>query len=117
MFLNASGVNFRLTPAIERHVEQRVGGAVSSAAGSVQDVSVRLRDTNGPRGGVDKACRIVAWLRNRVTVVVEAVHGDLYAAIDAASAKLKEAVRRRTKRQRTLHREYAARHQHGRAAR
>jgi putative sigma-54 modulation protein len=117
MHLNACGVNFRLTPAIERHVEERVGLAIFKGARSVQDVSVRLRDTNGPRGGVDKACRIVAWLRNRVTVVVEAVHGDLYAAIDAAAAKLKEAVCRRTRRQRTLHREYAARHLHGHGAR
>ena len=114
MQLNACGINLRLTPAIERHVKDRVGGAISKAEKSIRDVSVRLRDTNGPKGGVDKACRIVAWLRNRVTVVVEAVHGNLYAAIDAAAMKLRESVRRRTRRQRTLHREYAARHLHGR---
>jgi ribosomal subunit interface protein len=111
MQLNACGIHFRLTPAIERHVRERVNIAIHASEGSISDVSVRLRDTNGPRGGVDKACRIVAWLRHRATVVVEAVHGDLYAAIDAAAAKLKEAVRRRTKRRRTLHREFAARHQ------
>ena len=51
---------------------------------------VRLWDINGTRGGVDKACRVVVWLRGRGTIVVEAVDRDLYAAIDAAAAKLRE---------------------------
>lgn len=109
MQLNACGIGFTLTPAIEQHIEGRVKLAVSHATGSIRDLAVRVRDTNGTRGGVDKACRIVAWLRNRATVVVEAVSSDLYAAVDAAATKLKEAIRRRTRRGRTLRREYANR--------
>jgi ribosome-associated translation inhibitor RaiA len=48
-------------------------------------------------------------VRGRGTVVVEAVDRDLYAAIDAAAAKLGQALRRRLRRRRTLRREYARR--------
>jgi ribosome-associated translation inhibitor RaiA len=68
---------------------------------------VRLRDVNGPRGGVDMGCRVVVWLRGRKAVIVDAVDRDLYAAVDLAAAKLREAVRRRLKRRRTLGRQYA----------
>jgi putative sigma-54 modulation protein len=109
MNMNASALDFSLTPAIERHIENRVALALQHAARSINSVAVRLHDINGTRGGVDKSCRIVALLRDRATVVVEAVDRDLYAAVDAAATKLKEAVRRRTRRRRTLRREHVLR--------
>lgn len=109
MQTQAHAFQFSLTPAMDRHVRDRVAAAVGHAARSVRDVAVRLGDTNGPRGGVDKVCRIVAALRDRATVVVHAVDRDLYAAIDAAAAKLREAVRRQTRRRRTLRRARAIR--------
>ena len=113
MQLNVCGIDSTLTPAIEQHIKDRVKLAVSHAPGSINDVVVRVRDINGTRGGVDKACSIVAWLRNRAAVVVEAVSSDLYAAVDAAAMKLKQALSRRTRRARTLRREYANRMRNG----
>ncbi len=109
MQIDACGLNFNLTTAIERHIEGRVKLAVGRASRSIRGVMVRLRDINGKRGGEDKSCRMVAWLHGRGTVVVEAVSRDLYAAVDAAAMKLKEAVRRQLRRRRTLRREYAQR--------
>lgn len=109
MLINLSALKFRVTAAIERHVNRRLKGAVGRAAGSVTRTIVRLWDINGTRGGVDKACRVVVWLRGRGTIVVEAVDRDLYAAIDAAAAKLRGAVSRHRKRRRTLRREHAQR--------
>ena len=109
MQMDACGLNFRMSDGIERHIRRRVTGAIGRAPRSIEGVMVRLRDINGTRGGVDKACRIVVWLRSRGTVVVEAVDRNLHTAIDAAAMKLKEAVRRQLKRRRTLRREYAQR--------
>src|SRR3954470_23274668 len=107
MRLDIVGRSFALTDAIVGHVTGRVRAAFGAAAGQVGVVSVRLSDINGARGGVDKRCRLVVGLRNLRTVVVEAVHADLYAAVDEAAGRAKEAVRRHVKRRRTLGREYA----------
>lgn len=109
MQIDVCGLSFKLTGAIEHHVEGRVKLALGPASESVNGVMVRLRDTNGARGGVDKGCRVVVWLRGRGAVVVDTVAPDLYAAVDAAAAKLREAVRRQLRRRRTLRREYANR--------
>jgi ribosome-associated translation inhibitor RaiA len=114
--MDIHGINFLLTPPLLRHVKRRVKLALAPARPSVTGVRVRLRDLNGPRGGVDKRCRIVTRLRGRGSVVVDAVDRDLYAAVDAAAAKVREAVRRRRKRRRTLRREYAARRPQRQAA-
>ncbi len=107
--MDVSALNFKATAAIERHVNNRVRAAVGRASDSVTGTMVRLRDVNGTRGGVDKACRVVVWVRGRGTVVVEAMDRDLYAAIDAAAAKLGQALWRHLRRRRTLRREHARR--------
>ena len=100
---------FKLTVALEHHVTRRVEHAIGTASPSVRGVMVRMVDVNGQRGGVDKTCRIVAWLRRGGAVIVEAVDRDLYTAIDAASVKLRVALGRRLNRRRTLRREYGNR--------
>jgi ribosome-associated translation inhibitor RaiA len=109
MQMDIVGTNLKLTAAIERHVAGRIQIAIGRASRSIDGAMARLRDVNGTRGGVDMACRIVVWLRKGGTVVVEAVDRDLYAAVDAAGFKMKEAVRRQLKRRRTLQREHASR--------
>jgi ribosome-associated translation inhibitor RaiA len=107
--MDIAGLNFKLTRPLFRHVVRRVRRGLAPAAARVSGVMVRLRDVNGPRGGVDMGCRIAVWLRGRGTVVVDAVERDLYAAVDSAAAKLRESVRRRLKPSRTHRREYANR--------
>jgi ribosome-associated translation inhibitor RaiA len=109
-------LNFELTRPLIRHTVRRVRRAIAPAGKKAAGVMVRLRDVNGPRGGVDMGCRIVVWLRGRGAVIVDAVDGNLYTAVDLAAAKLKEAVRRRLKRRRTLGREFAHRRLRRRAA-
>jgi len=112
MKMDIHATNFAMTPPLLRHVRSRVTDALAPARASVAGVMVRLRDLNGPKGGVDKRCRIAVWPSRRgsaAAAVVNAVDRDLYTAVDAAAAKVREAVRRRRKRRRTLRREYAAR--------
>ena len=112
--MNLYARDFRLTDAIELRVRHGVGAALGRLRDSVTAAVVRLRDVNGPRGGVDKACRIVVRVRGRGASVAEAVDRDLYAAIDAAAAKLGRSMRRRARRWRTLRREHAMRREHRR---
>ncbi len=58
-------------------------------------IVVRLVDLNGPKGGVDKRCRIAAELSARVPgVLVEATDADAYVAVSQAAARLDERVTR-----------------------
>jgi len=99
------GLGFGLTEAIVRHTEARVRAAMGAVADRVDTVTVRLSDVNGPgHGGVDKQCRVVAWLRRSREVVAAAVERDLYAAIALAAGRAGLAVRRRVERRRSRRR-------------
>lgn len=54
-----------------------------------------LQDTNGPKGGVDKHCRLEARPRGSEPVVVEHQDEDLYACVTRAAGKLEKALARR----------------------
>lgn len=109
MRVSICGLRFRLTDAIVRHAEDCIEAALGSASGRIDQVTVRLDDLNGPRGGRDKRCRIVLWLRRTGVIVAQAVHKDLYAAVEQAAAKAKDMVCRHRTRRRTLHRTYVVR--------
>jgi putative sigma-54 modulation protein len=109
MRLNQFAQGFALTNAIATHVEDRVQLALATASGEIRTVAVRMTDINGAKGGQDKRCRVVVALRKLGTVVVQAVHADLYAAIDKAVSAAREAVARHLKRRRTLQREHGPR--------
>jgi ribosome-associated translation inhibitor RaiA len=48
---------------------------------------VLLTDVNGPRGGVDKQCRVELKTANAGTVVVTAMARDWHAALDTALSR------------------------------
>jgi hypothetical protein len=58
---------------------------------------VRLGDLNGPKGGKDKFCRIVAQVGHG-TVVVEDVDSNLYSAISRATHRFAMATSRQLRR-------------------
>lgn len=75
-------VNLRLVCALGRMVRQ------------VDRVVVYLSDENGPRGGVDKVCRLLVVRPDGRDVVVEDRAADLPAAVSRAADRAGEVVRR-----------------------
>ncbi|HET6655708.1 MAG TPA: HPF/RaiA family ribosome-associated protein [Gammaproteobacteria bacterium] len=67
----------------------------------VERTSVRIEDINGPRGGVDKRCRIKVVLSGFPSVVVEEQHYSPKAAIDGALDRAERTVWRTVQRGRT----------------
>jgi hypothetical protein len=63
-------------------------------------VSVRVEDVNGPRGGVDHACRVKVVLSELPSVTYAVQDGSLAAAIDRALSGSERAVRRAVRRKR-----------------
>jgi ribosome-associated translation inhibitor RaiA len=78
--------------ALWEHADLRVRIAVSRFVDRIERITVRLKDTNGHRGGVDKCCSIEVLQARGEPVVVEATDADAYVAIDLATTKLKRAI-------------------------
>lgn len=81
-------------------IRRRLGEKLGRYARSVERVSVRLRDINGPRGGVDVRIRIKVVLSGQPSVVVERQDAALRPALTAALAGAERAVRRTLQRRR-----------------
>jgi putative sigma-54 modulation protein len=94
MFIEIRALGFNLTDAIRTHVESRIESALGPFARWVLTVTARLEDINGHHGGVDKRCSLVVAIRRRGTVVANAVHEDLYLAVDEAAGRIRRSVQR-----------------------
>ncbi len=83
----------------------RVERALASVREHVRKVMVYLTDLNGPRGGVDKLCRVAVTLDTGRPVVVvtsgESVSGVVDGAADKAGDVVHQEVHRRCDRRRT----------------
>lgn len=65
-------------------VERRVRSAMRRRAGVLPQVTVRLEDLNGPRGGPDKECRISLRTDGHGTLVARALATTWRRAVHAA---------------------------------
>jgi putative sigma-54 modulation protein len=80
--------------AFAAYARSRVRIALARFHPEVREVEVVVSDVNGPRGGADLRCRIVARVRRAASLVAEALAGDAYAALDVAVGRLERATGR-----------------------
>jgi putative sigma-54 modulation protein len=96
--------NISISEALNSYTKRRLRCVAGKAFKAFSDVEVRLTDVNGPRGGLDKECRIRVALHRAGVVFVRATGQDAYATIDKAASRLKLAVARRIGRTRSIRR-------------
>jgi hypothetical protein len=89
-------LNQNTRTSIRRKLDTKFG----KFARSIERMSVRLKDVNGPRGGVDHVCRIKVVLRNLPSVVYEKQDVSLDTAVGGALAGAERAVRQTLQRAR-----------------
>ena len=85
MQLRITSTHGSLTKSLRSVVERRLRFAVTRFTPTISDVSVALSDESGPKGAPAKKCRIVARLRPKGHVLVEAVGETFEAAVGLAS--------------------------------
>ena len=86
-----------LRALIERHLRFAFG----RLAPAIRDVTVKLADTNGPRGGADKLCLVsVRLVAGGPGIVVTDVDASLPTAVARAADRSSRAVTRALARQR-----------------
>jgi putative sigma-54 modulation protein len=92
---------FSLTPALQAYVERRLAFALDRHLERIARVRVTLIDVNGPKGGVDKSCRIDVSLRGGRAARAAVVELDAYTAIDRAAHRVARIVAHEVARERT----------------
>lgn len=100
MQLDIQALYFDMTPGIRAAITRAAAQHLDRFGDSVRKLTVRVYDTNGTRGGVDKGCRIHSDLGRARALVVEAVDADLHTAIHRAFEKAERAASGRLSRQR-----------------
>jgi CBS domain-containing protein len=76
------------------YIRKSLGIKLGKYAGPIERVSVRVKDVNGPRGGVDQVCRIKMVLTGLPSVVFQSQAASLKDAINGALTGVERAVRR-----------------------
>ena len=85
---------------LRNQVTEQLEAAFDRLSERIRAITVCLADTNGPRGGVDKECRIAVQLHRGGTVRAGQTDTDLIAAISMATDRVRHAVTRRLERSR-----------------
>lgn len=94
----------RTRPAdLPDHIERRLRFALARFGDRVEKVIVFLQDRNGPRGGVDKVCRILAKVRGCGALMATVADSDWTAAVDRATSRIGHTVSRQVGRMRERH--------------
>ncbi len=90
--------DFSLTDALQTYIRERIHFQFASRLDQIQRITVRLGDVNGPRGGVDKYCKVSVSLPGVKDIVIKDIQSDLYVAIYRAMDRASRTVNRRLSR-------------------
>lgn len=100
MKLEIRNQDFEIDQELRGSIERRIRFVLERFSSRIARVTVFLADLNGPRGGMDKRCRIVAWIARGGQVFVEDTDSDMGAVVDRAMDRFGQAVRRDLERRR-----------------
>ena len=75
-------------------IRRKLGMKLGKFAASIERITVRVTDANGPRGGVDHVCNVKVVLSGLPSVVVERRDVTPHAAIDRSLRATEQAVRK-----------------------
>ncbi len=102
MRFSVSGDRVKVTAGLREYIDRRLYFALGRFGPAIDHVSVRVGDINGPRGGIDKHCRIVVKLRASGSnpIAVDDNDEDLRAAVARASNRAGRTVARAIERKR-----------------
>ena len=99
MRVEIRGRRIEVTDQLRAHGERSLAFALARFGMRIESVTVYLVDVDGPRGGVDKCCRIDVKLRPAGRVFVEEAASGLHTALDRAAGRVGRSVGRKLRRE------------------
>jgi putative sigma-54 modulation protein len=88
---------------LPEHIERRLRFALSRFAGRIEKIVVFLHDHNGPKGGIDKVCRVLVKARGCGMIMAAVADSDWINAVDRATTRIGRSVARQIARRRERH--------------
>jgi ribosome-associated translation inhibitor RaiA len=79
---------------IDAFTREQIHGSMKRLSDEILSVDVFVKDTNGPKGGIDKQVVLRIRLRGGQQLALQALREDLFAAISVAAKRARRAVRR-----------------------
>lgn len=98
------GVHLDLSDALRAYVDEHLVSHIERFADDeAAEIDISLVDTNGPKGGVDKECRVTVRLPGLAAVHVTEAGDSLFPAIDASRDRLEKTLKRTLEKRREAH--------------
>jgi len=97
MQVEIRGKGLDVTGVLSTYIQRRLVFALGRFGRRVARVLVRVEDTNGPKGGIDKQCRVAVVVPHSRTAVIEATGSNIRATVNRAVAKASRYVAERLK--------------------
>jgi ribosomal subunit interface protein len=94
MELEIRGQNIRVGDRLHEQVERQMNFALGQFESWISGVTVHLEDINGPKGGVDKQCRVLVNLKGGKTHKIEDVDADITVAVNRAADRVGQVIGR-----------------------
>lgn len=82
----AQGVS--MSPALEEHIKKQLQSVERRFGERLTRIEVYLTDVNGPKGGLNKQCKLEARPRGGDPLMAELLHEDAYDAVTGAVKRL-----------------------------
>ena len=89
--------------ALREYMLRRVHFQLTRFAHELDTVVVRMSDINGPKGGIDKRCKVTVRGPRIGSLTLAELTGDAYSALDLAIGRISRAVSRDVARTRAAH--------------
>ena len=97
------GIHMSLTDNLKAYVDTHLVSHIERFADDeASEVDIALVDINGPKGGVDKECRVTVRMPGLESIHVTETAETLFQAIDIARDRLENAVKRAVERRRQV---------------
>jgi len=88
--------------SLREHATRRVQLHLSRFGRDLTGVVVRIGDVNGPKGGLDKRCRVTVRGPRVGSATLDEYSGDIWSAVDLALERVARNVGRTLEKARTL---------------
>jgi putative sigma-54 modulation protein len=98
------GVHLSLTDGLKAYVQEHLVDHIERLCDDheASEIDISLVDINGPKGGVDKECRVTVWMPGLAAVHVTETSETLHQAIDASRDRLENALKRSLEKRRDV---------------
>lgn len=96
------GVHLSLSDGLKAYVQEHLVDHIEKLCDDQEasEIDISLVDTNGPKGGVDKECRVTVRLPGLSAIHVTEAAETLHQAIDASRDRMENTLKRTLERRR-----------------